>query len=403
MSEASYPTADDGGEFGALLNGAAESFRTVAVTYRTWRHEQRLLEAFRANSETQKRRGGFNFGAVARGGPGAAETHETVRIWREGQRVRQEHHGGLRDGSYSVVDGPRWWSWSEQMGAMSNRDDPSISGGGIDQGFQDMLNPAPLIDVLDFRATGHARIADRVTLTAHATPRQNGFRDVKASSYPRVFRALHALGIGADSYHLEVDQQRGVLLASTAIHNEQPFYTITTLAIAFDEPIPADTFVFRPPDGEQIRSPHEHFARTQFVTVAEAQRLAAFTVLTPDRLPTGWRQQPFCGYRKAPSGSSAVVHLHYRTNTGNQRVTIVQMAAADAPQHYGMILGGDSWHEVLSDGTLIKIQPTAERLHAQAHLTRHGTFAYLNSEGLTTEELTTITASLRPAPNTDDA
>ena len=66
-----------------------------------------------------------------------------------------------------------------------------------------------------------------------------------------------------------------------------------------------------------------------------------------------------------------------------------------------MILGGDNWHEVLSEGTLINIQPTAQRLYAQAHLTRDGTFAYLKSEGLTTEELITIAASLRPAPKTD--
>ena len=147
----------------------------------------------------------------------------------------------------------------------------------------------------------------------------------------------------------------------------------------------------------------DDFPRFELVTITEAQRRAAFTVLTPDRLPTGWRQQPFCRYRDAAAISSAMVHMHYRTDTGSQRVSIVQMAAADAPRHYGMILGGDSWHEVLREGTLIKIQPTAEWLYAQAHLTRHGTFAYLNSEGLTTEELTTIAASVQPALNNDDA
>jgi hypothetical protein len=402
MSEASHPTADDEGGIVALLNGAAESFRTVAVTYRTWRHEQRLLEACRANSEKQKRRG-VTFGAVGRGGPGASETQETVRIWREGKRARQEHHGGLRDGSYGVVDGPRWWSWSEQIGAMSNRDAPSVSGGGIDRGFEVMLNPAPLIDVLDFQVAGHSRIADRATLTAYATPRQDGLRDVKASSFPRVFRALHALGSGADSYHLEVDQQRGVLLATTAIHNEQPFYTITTLAIGIDEPIPADTFVFKPPDGEQIRSPLDHFAPPQFVPFAEALRRATFTVLVPDQLPTGWRQVPRCASIEASVRFPASVVLFYGSDAGHQRFSIRQMAAAHASQSYRGVLDDESWHEVRRGGTPIKIQPTAQRLYAQAHLTRHGTFAYLNSEGLTTEELTIIAASLRPAPNTNDA
>lgn len=400
MSEPSHPTADDERGIGVLLNGAADSFRSVVVTYRTWRHEQRLLEAFRAHAEKQQRRG-VTFGAVGRGDPGPSETGETIRVWREGQRVRQEHHGGWRDGSYGVVDGPQWWSWSEQMGAMSNQDDSSV-GGGIDRGFEVMLDPAALVGVLDLRVAGNSRIASRATLTAHAAPRHEILSDMRALSDPRAFRALHALGIGADSYHLEVDQQRGVLLATTAIRGEQPFYKITTLAIGFDDPIPAETFVFRPPKGKQIRSPQELFPHPQFVPLAEAQRRAAFTVLTPDRLPTGWRQPPYCGYVDASSWSSAKVILHYRTNTGGQRVSIVQMAAADAPQHYGMVFDDESWYEVLRDETPLKIKLAGE-LEPQGYLTRNGTFAYLNSQGLTTDELVTIAASLRPAPETDGA
>jgi hypothetical protein len=157
------------------------------------------------------------------------------------------------------------------------------------------------------------------------------------------------------------------------------------------------------PDGGQIRSPDEHFALPQFVTVAEAQRRAAFTVLTLGRLPTDWRRRPYCGYADASSWSSAKVILHYRTDTGGQRVSIVQMAAADAPQHYGMIFDDECWHEVLRDGTPIKIRQAGESLQARAHLTRNGTFAYLTSDNLTTGELETIAASLRPAPETDSA
>lgn len=95
MSELSFPTAGDEGGLGALLvllHGAADSFRTVQVTYRTWRHEQRLLEAFRANAEKQQRRGvasNIVASAVRRGDAGPSETGETVRIWRVGQRVRR--------------------------------------------------------------------------------------------------------------------------------------------------------------------------------------------------------------------------------------------------------------------------------------------------------------------------
>jgi hypothetical protein len=398
------------GALQVLLSGAADSFQTVRLTCRVWRHEQRLREAFHAHVEAQQRRGGVFFAAAPPGGePGPAETKETIRIWRAGQLVRQEHHGGWPDGAYGVINGPQWWSWSEQMGAISGHGDTNF-GGNVDRGFEVMLNPAPLLSWLELAVAGNSRVAGRSTLTAHAATRSEGLRGVKVPSDWRMFRALGALGVGADSYRLEVDRERGVLLAVSAIRDGQPFSEIATLAIGFDEPIAAETFEFKPPHGEPIRSlrdayadragPGGVFPRPEFVSVTEAQRRASFTVLTPDHLPTGWLQQPFCGYRETPSGSSAVVHLHYRTNTGNQRVMIVQMTAADAPQHYGMILGVDNWHEVLSEGTLIKIQPTAQRLYAQAHLTRHGTFAYLESEGLTTEELTTIAASLRPAPET---
>ena len=79
---------------------------------------------------------------------------------------------------------------------------------------------------------------------------------------------------------------------------------------------------------------------------------------------------------------------------------IRQIPAADAPRHYGMFFGDQSWDEVLRDGTLIKIRPAGER-QPQAFLTRHGTFAYFESGNLTTDELATIAASLRPAPKAD--
>jgi hypothetical protein len=408
MSERSFATAGDDGGLAALLvllDRAADSFRTVQVTYRTWRHEQRLREAFRSHHVEWRRRGGAGntvWAATTRGGdPGPSETEETVRIWREGQRVRQEHYGGWRDGSYSVVDGPRWWSWSEQMGAMSNLGDPSV-GGGIDRGFELMLDPASLLGLLDLRVAGNSRVASRATVTAHAAPRQEGLSDVRALSDQRAFRTLHALGIGADSHRLEVDRERGVLLATTAFRGEQPFYKITTLAIRFDEPIPAETFQFRPPEGEQTRSLQELFPRPQFVTLADAQRLAAFTVLVPDQLPTGWRQVPRCGYAEASSQLPAFVGVSYRRDAGHQHLSISQTAEAAAVQHYGNMPDAEGWHEALRDGTPIKIWPGDELLPARAQLTRHGTFVRLSSRGLTADELATVAASLRPAPHTDD-
>jgi hypothetical protein len=402
MSEVPHSAGGDEGGLAALLvllNGAAESFRTVHVTYRVWRHEQRLQEAFRAHVEAQKRRGGVVFAAAPHGGePGPAETKETIRIWRAGQQLRQEHHGGWRDGAYGVIDGPQWWSWSEQMRAMSGHGDTNF-GGYIDRGFEVMLNPAPLVGWLDLAVAGNSRCAGRATLTAHAATRLGGPRGVKVPSDWRMFRTLGALGVGADSYHLEVDRERGVLLAVTAVRDGQPFSAITTLAVGFDEPIPAETFQFKPPEGEQIRSFRDFLPRPELVSVAEAQRRAPFTVLVPDHLPAGWWQMPRCTYCEATERFSASVFMVYRSDTGHQGVMIRQIPAADAPRQYAMFFGDQSWNEVLRGGALIKIRPAGER-QPQAHLTRNETFAYLESQNLTTDELAIIAASLRPAPET---
>jgi hypothetical protein len=407
MSEVPHPTGGDEGcgldALLVLLNGAADSFRTVQATYRTWRHEQRLHEAFRLHHAEQMRRGvatNIVASAVHSGGPGPAEPQETMRIWREGQRARQEHHGGWRDGSYSIADGRLWWSWSEQTGAAtSNQDDPSITSSNIGRELQVMLNPSPLLSVLDFRVTGDSQVYGRATITAHATPRHESLTGGRLPGDPHARRDLYALGIGADSYQLEVDRERGVLLAATAIRDEQPFYKITALAIRFDEPIPAETFQFRPPEGEQIQSPRELPPRPQLVSLTEAQRRAAFTILLPDRMPADW-QQVYCMFDKASPWSPEHVLLNYRSDDGRQSFSIWQMAALDASQHYGNMFDDESWYEVARDGTSIKIRPAGEWLPAQAHLKRNETFVRLSSQSLAAEQLATIAASLRFTPST---
>jgi hypothetical protein len=371
MSEVPHRTTGDEVELGALLallHGADDRFRTVQATYRTWRHDERLREAFRADVEEQKRRGASisSVSAFRRSGdPEPAETEETVRVWRDGQRVREERHGGRRDGYYGVADGPLWWFWDESMGARSNQDNLSV-GSGVGHELQVMLNPTPLLSSLRFRVAGHSQVAGRATVTAHATPRPQDPR------HGRLVRELHELGTGAHHYQLEVDQERGVLLAVTAIRDEQPFHKITTLAIRFDEPIPAETFQFAPPEGEQIQPTQDHRRSLQHITLTEAQQ----------RPPT-----------------PALVSLSYRSDDGHQSISISQIAAADASRQYGHIIDDENWQEVARDGTSVRVRP-AEWPQAQAHIERHGTFAFLVSDNLTGDQLATIAAGLKPAPST---
>jgi hypothetical protein len=331
----------------------------------------------------------------------APETEETLRIWRDGQRFRGEHHGGHRDGHYGVADGPLWWSWSEQFGATSNQDDLSTES-GVGQELQFMLDPLPLFSLLSFRVTGHSQVAGRATVT-HATPlppdqRHTGFFGDQRQTG---FFGFHELGIGAHHYQLEVDRERGVLLAVTALRDERPFHKITTLAIRFDEPIPAEIFQFVPPDGEEILPAlNRHRYLQQDLTVTEAQQRAPFTVLLPDRVPVSW--QLHCTFVKAVKRppSPAQVSLSYYSDDGHQGIAIWQMAAADrSSHHYGRMINDENWHDVTRDGTTVKVKP-AEWGQAQAHLERDGTFVYLISDNLTSDQLATIAAGLRPAPST---
>ena len=115
---------------------------------------------------------------------------ETVRIWRDGERARIEHHGGPRDGYYAVTDGPLWWMWDERNGAHSNQDDPSV-GSGIGEELQIMLNAVPLLGLLRFQPEGSSEVAhpDLRALTLTNTGRliycsTDGHESISLSQFP---------------------------------------------------------------------------------------------------------------------------------------------------------------------------------------------------------------------------
>jgi hypothetical protein len=397
MSDAPDHPPDDEGELGELLrllHDAADPFRTVEATYRTWRHQGRQREASLAYAEEQERRGASIMTSrpvgMGSGDPGPSETEETLRIWRDGPRIREEHHGGRQDGNYGVTDGTLFWSWSEDMGASSNQEDPRL-GNVIGQQLEFMLNPNCLLGLLRFRVTGHSEVAGRPTVTAYATARPT---DPRRGTFPT---ELHGLGAGAHHYEFEVDQQRGVLLGVTAIRDGQPFRRITTLAIRFDEPIPTETFQFALPPGEQIRPTRELLPEQ--ITVTEAQERAAFTVLIPDRVPEDWQLQCwfFAASQRPPR--PPYVMLSYGSGDGHQSVSIAQMAAADRDSHpFGISINieVENWQQVTRDGTSVRVRP-ASWGQAQAYLERDGTFVFLLSDKLSGDQLATIAARLKPA------
>jgi hypothetical protein len=385
----------------ALLDRAEAPFESVVVTYRQWVHSERSSVAFRAQMELDKRRG-MAVGTVQAHSRRRAqpprereerevEREEIVRLWRQGDRVREEFDG--RGGRYGVRDGDLWWSWDAANGARSNEDDPSVRS-GIGDEFAIMLDPWRLLGVLRFEVTGRAVIAGRRAITVKAVPRLTRMAGPRGPWFQ-----LNSLGNGADRFELGVDEQLGVLLSVVAFRDDEPFRELTTVSVAFDEPIPDERFRFEPPPGESIRSIRER-PHPRHVTVVEAQQLAPFTVLIPERIPATWH--PHCDYLEARERppNPARVSLHYRSDDGHESVHITQLAAADRAT-YDELTRGEGWQDATRDGTVVRvIKPGSAGGQTQAHLERDGTFVFLMSETLNGDQLATIAAGLKPAPNT---
>jgi hypothetical protein len=379
-----------------LLHRGGASFTTVRATYRTWRHHERLAAAFRADIEEQKRNSpGAAFSTVSArsSAPAPAEQEEILRIWRDGDRIRQEREGGgWLDGAYGVRCGERWWSWNSHVGALSNQDDPKAGSSGIGEEISVMLNPTPLLGALKFAAGGRSTIAGRATLTAHATARPSQRGELRS--------VLHQLGSGADHYMLEIDVERGVLLEAVAFRDGKPFHRITTVEVVFDHPIADERFHFEPPAGEEIQ-PIGGLLRPQRLSVPEAQQRAPFTVLIPDRIPANWHV--LCVFREAATRPPrpATVSLNYRSADGHESVSLSESSATDRPSGYEQLTSSDAWQDVECNGTVVRVtKPDALGPPAQAHLERDGTFVILTSETLNSDQLANLAAGLKPAPTT---
>jgi hypothetical protein len=390
--------SDDQPELGTLLellHRANTPFTTVQATYRIWRHDERAAAAWRAEIEEQKRRGAsISTYGPSSSTPAPAEHEEIVRIWRAGDHAREEHQGGPRDGSYGVRSATLWWSWDEGNGASSNEDDPTV-GSGIGEELAIMLDPTPLLGSLKFAAVGRSQVAGRATITADAAPRRSDPRHG-----PRLFE-LHELGTGADRYTLQVDAQLGVLLEVVALRDGESFHKITTVEIAFDQPIPDERFRFQPPAGEDIH-PISGRPRPQRLSLPEAQQLAPFTVLIPDRIPDNWHVHCIFVEPSARPPWPAQVSLNYSSDDGHESVSLSQSSAADRSEGWhDEMTSGDGWEDVVHDGTLIRVtKPGARGPQAQAHLEREGTFVFLMSETLNSGQLAALAAGLKPAPST---
>jgi hypothetical protein len=219
-----------------VMHNGQEPFVTLNGCFRIWRHLKRHDAAFRADA---RRRGGTTV-EVGPDCPSLPEESETTMcLWRAlPDRARVEYRSGSRDGAYGVRVGQRWWNWDTRHGVQSNAKDPSLSS-ETGRELAALLHPPQLLSVLRFVPLSRAMRTGRPVIIVEAYPRTE-----TSQGYARV---RHGLGTGADSYRLEIDAERGVVLASHAFFGGKPFQVIEALEVALDESLDDELFKFQPP------------------------------------------------------------------------------------------------------------------------------------------------------------
>jgi hypothetical protein len=374
----------DLGDFLVLLHGARGRISTVRATVRGWRHERRVREAMERST-----RGGSValFAPDADGEDNRASVESVVRVWfAPPDRAREEREGADGEG-FGVRRGPLWWHYDPHNGAISNQGEPEV-GGGIGGELWWLLDPAPVIGLLDFDSITPGRQAGHATLRVRAVPRAPG----SGEDWP-----LLRLGAGgADELLLDVDAERGALLRIEARYAGEPFLVWEVTEIAFDETFADDVFEFTPPPGEEVRSITNQFAVERDLTVEQVVARAPFTVWIPPRLPAGWETQiAFTAENDRPP-MAPQVHLHYRAPDGTHAVSVAESPADHPGEHSDYEHARPNpWHKIERDGRSMQIREPAESWQpAQVLLELDGTRIHIHSGDLTADWLADLAAGL---------
>jgi outer membrane lipoprotein-sorting protein len=367
-----------------LMHGARGRTRTVRATVRTWRHVHRMRQAM-------ERSDWVSYGPAADDPEPEAVAH-LARVWlAPPDRAREEQEGP--DGSFvGVRDGDRWWRYDDHNGAMSNAGQPD-SNSGIGDEYRWLIDAATVIGLLEFGEIARGARAGRPALQVKAVPR---------ALAPGEDGPLMRLGaLGADELLLDVDAERGALLRIESRFAGQPFAISEVTEAAFDEELPDDTFVFRPPPGEEVRSIAEQSAIEPGLTIEQAVARAPFTVWIPERVPAGWEAEiAFAAPMDRPP-AAAHVFLHYRAPHGAHGYSITESPADTAPdpEAYGPPRP-DPWQEVTRGGRTMQVREPAEHWHlAQVELALEDTRILIHSNDLKADALADVAAGLVRAPS----
>jgi outer membrane lipoprotein-sorting protein len=365
------------GDLLALMHGARTRVTTVRAKVRIWSHVARTHEAM-------SRRG-----TVVMYGPAddEVERESLLRVWLQPPDLAREE----RDEAYAVRRGQLWWSYDPHNGARSNEDRPEIGSGGTGEEVWWLVDPAPIIGLLDYDGFARGQRAGRETIVVRAVPRTLGEGDGWA--------LVRIAGEGADELRLEIDAELGVLLRIEARLGGQPYAIYEALEVAFGEPFTDDVFAFTAPEGEEVR-PVAEFSVRHNLTIEQAVEQAAFTIWIPAVLPAQWDTEIVFAAENDRPPMPPLVHLFYRARDGTHSVNVTELPADRAGEHeeYEPARAG-AWQPVERDGRRMEIRDPVESWQpAQLRIELDGTRILMHSNDLAAAALADLAADLVPAP-----
>jgi len=365
------------GELLELMYGARGRWRTARFVVRDRVDFALSQEAQQRLMERQSAGGGsvqvmVSFSATAQPEP-PAELVTTTKVWVEGDRYRAELEQ-LDHRTVTVCDGTQIWFWSPEMGAVVHDVSNSFSG------WEAILDPRPFLAAGELEPAGRGIAAGRDAL-------------VVVGRMPPGAPHWHVDGLppGATDFELLVDAERGTVLRCDARLDGRPFSLREVLEIAYDEPLPAATFVFEPGPGETVRTFDEAYP-VEHLSLDGVARRASFTVWVPPELAEGWRVHAV--YMPARERSPEHVTISCFHERGANQFQLHEGAAEGLPELEGFARvehGGLELATYVPEGRRAPV-PTVVALD------RDGTRIQLSSAELGLDALLDLAVSLVPAP-----
>jgi hypothetical protein len=360
-----------------LANGARDRLTSLRATVWHWGHTERAERAMRRFIATRGR-GGIRL-SLGDGPP--PETNEHVaHLWVDGRsksRLERPWPPGSQARALTVIDGGRRWSSFPGERAVEGW----VGGEHDASEYEWMLDPPPLLESLEPRIAGEDDVDGRAAFLLRGPPRQ-------------ISRFIGpGLSPGADQHEVAIDAELGIVLRRTARIDGQPFAIVELRDVAVGIELPPATFVFEPPDGQEIiriPPPGPTTSSRNWVTIEEVAAGVPFLLFAPRDVPSVGARASLIG-GDWPTPTPTVAYLFYDLPPA---LDLVERAVADAGPAEG-------WESVDVGGLTAMVRRRARHPAGrhEVRVEREGTEVRLSSD-LELERLLEIAATLervRPA------